>query len=117
MPAHGVAKQVHLVQVQFIYQPLQHAGIEIGSRAGANDRITFAPAWAVHEDDPKTSSYQRLDVAIEVSPATGARPRAMQHHNRFFAFTAVVVMDIQIQLAVLDANEFAGVFLCNCSHD
>ncbi|MNN06840.1 hypothetical protein D3C81_1196440 [compost metagenome] len=117
MATHGVAQQVHLVQVQLIDQTFQNTGIKIGARACADDRITFTPARAVHEDDPEASLYQWLDVAIEVGPAASTRARTVQHDNRFFAFTAVVVMNIQIQLAVLDANEFAGVFFSNCSHD
>src|SRR5690606_38993864 len=100
--AHRVADDVHLLDLQAIEQALQAARIEVGARAIAYDGIALAPARAVHQDDTVASVDQGLDVAMEVGPAAGTRPRAVQHHDHLVAVADVVVMDPEIVSVLLD---------------
>ncbi|MDT4845009.1 hypothetical protein FQZ97_789820 [compost metagenome] len=107
---------MHPVQVELIHQALEDAGVEVRAGASANDGIAFAPARAVQQDHAETGAQQRLDVAVEVGPAAGTGARAVEHDHGFTALAAVVVMDVQRQLAFLDADELAGGCFGNGSH-
>ena len=76
--------------------------------AFAHHRVTFAPAWAIEQDHPVTGRHQRFDVAVEVGPAAGAGPGAVEHDHSLCTLADVVVVQLQVQAAFLDTGKAAG---------
>ncbi|MDT4875874.1 hypothetical protein FQZ97_1112760 [compost metagenome] len=116
MATHGVAEDVHAVQAELVHESLEDLGVEVRARAFADDRVAFAPARAVQQDHSVAGTHQRIDVAVEVGPAAGARTGAVQHDHDFGAVAAVVVVDVQFPVAQRDAGELAGGGFAESAH-
>ena len=53
---------------------------------------------------------------MEVGPAAGSRPGAVQHDDGLLALAKVVVVQLQRQLTFLDAYQAAAVGFVECGH-
>ena len=66
------ADEMRAFDAERIQHALQHARVEVGARAGADDRIALAPAGTVDEDHAITRVRERVHIAMEVRPAARA---------------------------------------------